>query len=41
GARSLGVTNAFGRVEGDYQITVVGEVPLDTVKIIGNSFRPK
>ena len=41
GAKNYGVTNAFGRVEGDIQITVVGEVPPDTVKIIGNSLRPK
>lgn len=41
GAKSLGVTSAFGRIEGDFQITVVGEVPADTVEIIGNSFKPK
>ncbi len=41
GATQLGVTNAFGRLEGDFQITVVGEVPPDTVKFIGNSFRPR
>ncbi|MEM7084293.1 MAG: MucB/RseB C-terminal domain-containing protein [Pseudomonadota bacterium] len=41
GATKLGVTNAFGRLEGDFQITVVGEVPPDTVKFIGNSFRPR
>lgn len=41
GATQLGVTNAFGRVEGDIQITVVGEVPAGTVKFIGNSFKPR
>lgn len=40
GATQIGVTNAFGRLEGDVQITVVGEVPPNTVKFIGNSFRP-
>ncbi len=41
GSTRLGVTNAFGRLEGDFQITVVGEVPPDTVKAIGNGFRPR
>jgi sigma-E factor negative regulatory protein RseB len=41
GATQLGVTNAFGRLEGDFQITVVGEVPPDTVEFIGNGFRPR
>lgn len=40
GATSFGVTNAYGRIEDGFQITVLGEVPVDTVKIIGNSFRP-
>ncbi|MFK8030543.1 MAG: MucB/RseB C-terminal domain-containing protein [Gammaproteobacteria bacterium] len=40
GAARMGVTNAFGRLEGDVQITVVGEVPPTTVKFIGNSFQP-
>ncbi len=41
GSTQLGVINAFGRLEGDFQITVVGEVPPDTVKFIGNGFRPR
>lgn len=41
GASRLGVTNAFGRVEGDFQITVIGEVPVDTVRFFGTSFRPR
>lgn len=41
GTTRLGVTNAFGRLEGDFQITVVGEVPEDTVRFIGNGFRPR
>jgi sigma-E factor negative regulatory protein RseB len=32
-----GALNAFARSLGDFQITVVGEVPPDTVKMIGKS----
>ena len=37
GSSSRGAVNAFSRVANDYQITVVGEVPLPTVKQIAHS----
>ena len=37
GESKLGAVHAYGRVIDDYQITVIGEVPADTVQIIGNS----
>ncbi len=37
GATGMGAVHAFGRVSGDYHITVVGEVPPATVAMIANS----
>jgi sigma-E factor negative regulatory protein RseB len=37
GYSSRGAVNAFSRVAGDHQITVVGEVPLTTVRRIAAS----
>lgn len=36
GARSLGPINSFSRVLGDWQITVLGEVPLPTIEMVAN-----
>ncbi|MEM9385813.1 MAG: MucB/RseB C-terminal domain-containing protein [Pseudomonadota bacterium] len=36
----LGAANAFSRTLGAYQIVVIGEVPADTVTMIGRSIRP-
>ena len=36
GASQLGTNNAFTRTQGELQITVIGEVPADTVKSIAN-----
>lgn len=41
GSSNLGSVNAYGRVIAGYQVTVVGEVPADTVRVIGNSIRVK
>ncbi len=41
GGSSLGPVNAFGRQEGQKQITVVGEVPKVTVKLIAEHLKPK
>ncbi len=37
GSSKLGAVNAYGRVIDGYQVTVVGEVPFDTVRVIGES----
>lgn len=37
GYSSRGAVNALGRVEQDYQVTVVGEIPLDTLQRIAAS----
>lgn len=37
GASSMGAVHAYGRMVGDYQVTVVGEVPAETVAMIGRS----
>jgi sigma-E factor negative regulatory protein RseB len=37
GTSKMGAVHAFGRRAGDYQVTVVGEVPQATVALIGNS----
>ena len=37
GSSQLGAVNAYGRVIDGYQVTVVGEVPFDTVRAIGES----
>lgn len=40
-AKPLGALHAFGKVVGDHEITVVGEVPAATVDMIGESVKPK
>jgi sigma-E factor negative regulatory protein RseB len=37
GSSKMGAVNAYGRLVGDYYVTVVGEVPHATVKMIGDS----
>jgi len=37
GSSTMGAVNAYGRAIGDYHVTVVGEVPHATVKMIGDS----
>ncbi len=37
GTSTLGALNAFGRIIDNYQITVLGEVPVKTVKMLGES----
>ena len=37
GSSTMGAVNAYGRAIGKYHVTVVGEVPNVTVKMIGNS----
>ena len=37
GSSMMGAVNAYGRLVGDYYVTVVGEVPHATVKMIGDS----
>ena len=39
GASHMGAVNAYGTVVNDHQLTVVGEVPLATVRLIGKSLR--
>ena len=39
GVTHMGAVNAYGAVVNDHQLTVVGEVPLATVKLIGKSLR--
>ena len=39
GVSHVGAVNAYGTVVNDHQLTVVGEVPLATVRLIGNSLR--
>jgi len=41
GINRMGAVHAFGRVVNDHQVTVVGEVPSETVDLIGNSVQPK
>jgi len=41
GQRKMGAVNAFGRVINEYQVTVVGDVPAVTVKLIAHSVRLK
>ncbi|MGY6276498.1 MucB/RseB C-terminal domain-containing protein [Methylomonas sp. MgM2] len=36
GIRTLGPVNSFSRVIGDWQVTVLGEVPLQTVELVAN-----
>ena len=37
GGSTMGAVNAYGRDVGDYHVTVVGEVPYATVKMIADS----
>ena len=37
GNTRMGAVNAYGNIVGDHQITVVGDVPLATVQLIGQS----
>lgn len=37
GSSTMGAVNAYGRAVGDYHVTVVGDVPNATVKMIGDS----
>ena len=37
GHSSMGAMNAYGRVLGDFQVTVVGEVPSITVERVADS----
>jgi sigma-E factor negative regulatory protein RseB len=39
GESHMGAVNAYGTVVNDHQLTVVGEVPLATVRLIGKSLR--
>ena len=39
GAARMGAINTYARLENGYHITVVGEVPAATVRLIGESFR--
>ncbi|MDH5766326.1 MAG: MucB/RseB C-terminal domain-containing protein [Gammaproteobacteria bacterium] len=39
GVSTMGVVNAFGRPVNGHQVTVIGEVPVETVKLIGQSIR--
>ncbi len=41
GQRKMGAVNAFSRVINDYLITVVGDVPAVTVKLIAQAVRPE
>lgn len=40
GFSRMGAMNAYGRRIGGFHITVVGEVPRGTVRLIGDSYRP-
>ncbi len=41
GGSTMGAVNAYGREIGDYHVTVVGEVPQITVKMMGDSVKRK
>jgi sigma-E factor negative regulatory protein RseB len=41
GVNTMGAVHAFGREMNGHQITVVGEVPSQTVDLIGMSVSPK
>lgn len=40
GLTQFGAINAYSRTVGAYQVTVVGEVPQGTVRLIGDGFQP-
>ncbi len=41
GLSQMGAMSAFGKVNGDYQLTVVGEVPSNTVEQVGQAVQPR
>ncbi len=40
GSTRMGAVNAYARIVGDHRVTVVGEVPVATVELIGRGIRP-
>lgn len=40
GVSQIGAVNAYGRMIGTFHVTVVGEAPPETVKMIGDGLRP-
>ncbi|SEQ59873.1 sigma E regulatory protein, MucB/RseB [Solimonas aquatica] len=40
GASQIGALNAYGRVVGSVHVTVVGEAPSETVRLIGDNMQP-
>ena len=40
GVSQMGAVHAYGRTVGSLQITVVGEAPRETVKLVGDSYQP-
>jgi sigma-E factor negative regulatory protein RseB len=40
GLSHMGAVHAYGRVIGDFHIAVVGEVPMETVRLIGDGLEP-
>ncbi len=40
GVSQIGAVNAYGRMVGSFHITVVGEAPPETVKMIGDNLKP-
>lgn len=40
GISQMGAVNAYGRTVGSVQITVVGEAPQETIKMVGDGYRP-
>ena len=40
GASQIGALHAYGRVVGQVHITVVGEAPSETVRLIGDNVQP-
>ncbi|TXH04932.1 MAG: hypothetical protein E6R07_06055 [Nevskiaceae bacterium] len=40
GVSQIGAVNAYGRMVGSFHITVVGEAPPETVKMIGDGLKP-
>lgn len=40
GVTQMGAVNAYGRTVGTVQITVVGEAPQETVKMVGDGYQP-
>lgn len=41
GPSRMGAVSAFGRMVGDHQVTVVGEVPMVTVETVGRAVQPR